>query len=50
MIKYFQFAPKWEGPFVIKEVYEIGHFLIVEIDSEEITPPINATLLKLYYP
>lgn len=37
---------KWEEPYVIKVVYDIGYFRIHDPDSEEFFPSINAEWLS----
>lgn len=45
-----EFAPNWEGHYVIREVYDSVYFLISEPTSKNILAPINAMWLKFYYP
>lgn len=45
-----KFAPTLEGPYVIREAYYCGQFLISRPDSEDLLTPINVKSLKLYYP
>ncbi|KAJ1689803.1 hypothetical protein LUZ63_013958 [Rhynchospora breviuscula] len=36
-----KFAPNWEGPYIIKEVYEGGSYKLVDKEGESSIPPIN---------
>ncbi|GAA0167882.1 hypothetical protein LIER_22721 [Lithospermum erythrorhizon] len=40
---------KWDGPYVIREVYTNGSYLMVDQDGIKVGP-INGHYLKLYYP
>jgi hypothetical protein len=44
-----KFEPKWEGPFVVKDVYSSGAYQIISPDGEYYPPPINGKFLKRYY-
>ena len=44
-----KFEPKWEGPFVIKEVYSSGTYRIISPDGEYLPAPVNGKFLKRYY-
>jgi hypothetical protein len=41
--------PKWEGPFVIEQVYDGGAFQLINQEGERSMPPINGRFLKKYY-
>ncbi|XP_074288350.1 uncharacterized protein LOC141613507 [Silene latifolia] len=43
-----KFTSKWDGPYVIQEVYTNGAYKIVDNDGVRVGP-INATFLKRYY-
>ncbi|KAM1889615.1 hypothetical protein ACFX13_047579 [Malus domestica] len=43
-----RFTSKWDGPYVIKEVYTNGAYLIMAKDGLKIGP-INGKFLKRYY-
>ncbi|XP_008231232.1 PREDICTED: uncharacterized protein LOC103330426 [Prunus mume] len=45
----FKFAPQWEGPFAVKEVYSSGYYRLVSIKEGTLTDPVNGKWLKLYY-
>jgi len=42
-------APKWEGPYVIREVYSNGTYKIANGQGVRVGP-INGKFLKLHYP
>ncbi|XP_068328249.1 uncharacterized protein [Pyrus communis] len=44
-----KFTSKWDGPYVIQEVYTNGAYLIMAEDGLKIGP-INGRFLKRYYP
>ena len=44
-----KFTSKWDGPYVIQEVYTNGAYLIIAEDGLKIGP-INGRFLKRYYP
>jgi hypothetical protein len=44
-----KFEPKWEGPYVVKDVYSSGAYRIISADGEYYPPPINGKFLKRYY-
>lgn len=44
-----KFTSKWDGPYVIQEVYSSGAYKIVDADGLRIGP-INGKFLKKYYP
>ena len=44
-----KFESKWEGPFVIHEVYTSGAYNLISKDGLR-TGPINGKFLKRYYP
>ena len=44
-----KFEPKWEDPFVVKDVYSSGAYRIISPDGEYCPPPINGKYLKCYY-
>jgi hypothetical protein len=41
--------PKWEGPFVIEQVYDGGAYQLINQEGERPMPPINGRFLKKYY-
>ena len=43
-----KFTPKWDGPYVVKEVYTNGAYKIVDKDGMWIGP-INGKFLKKFY-
>lgn len=44
-----KFSPKWEGPYIIREAYNSGYFLISRLDWEGYLAPINGKWLKMYF-
>lgn len=44
-----KFAPKWEGPYFVREAYDSGYYLISRPVSENCLAPINGRWLKIYY-
>jgi hypothetical protein len=44
-----KFEPKWEGPFIVKDVYSSSTYRIISLDGEYYLPPINGKFLKRYY-
>jgi hypothetical protein len=44
-----KFELKWEGPFVLNDVYSNGAYQIILTDGEYYPQPINGKLLKRYY-
>ena len=44
-----KFAPKWEGPFVIREAHPSGYYRLAKIDGKDLMDPISRKWLKRYY-
>ena len=44
-----KFAPKWEGPLMIREAHESGYYYLTQMDGRDLMDPINEKWLKLYY-
>ena len=44
-----KFAPKWEGPFVIRETHPRGYYRLAQMDGKDLMDPINVKWLKCYY-
>jgi len=44
-----KFTSKWDGPYVVKEVYTNGAHKIIDADGVRVGP-INGKFLKRYYP
>ena len=44
-----KFAPKWEGPFVIREAHQSGYYHLTQTDGRDLMDPINGKWLKRYY-
>ena len=44
-----KFAPKWEGPFVIREAHQSGHYRLTQMDGRDLMDLINGKWLKRYY-
>ncbi|PKI60029.1 hypothetical protein CRG98_019579 [Punica granatum] len=45
-----KFAYKYDGPFIVKEVFDEGAIILSDMDGNENTLPVNADALKKYYP
>ena len=43
-----KFAPSWERPFIVKEAYQSGYYMLNTYEGEA-TGPINGKWLKLYH-
>ena len=41
-----KFAPKWEGPYIIKKAHESGYYYLTKEDGTVLTEPINGKWLK----
>uniref|UniRef100_UPI0019D47687 hypothetical protein n=1 Tax=Vibrio vulnificus TaxID=672 RepID=UPI0019D47687 len=44
-----KFKPNWEGPCVVKEIFEGRGSRIMDYDGNECSKPINLDRLKKYY-
>ena len=44
-----KFEPKWEGPYVIEQVYDGGAYQLVDQQGSRPMPPINGRFLKKYF-
>ena len=44
-----KFVSKWDGPYVVQEVYTNGAYKVVDQEGVRVGP-INARFLKRYYP
>ena len=44
-----KFAPKWEGPLVIKETHPSRYYHLAQLDGKDLMDPINGKWLKRYY-
>ena len=44
-----KFRPNWEGPYLVKEVYNKGVVKLTDMDGNEFTKPINIDRLKIYH-
>ena len=44
-----KFAPKWEGPYIIKEDHDSRYYYLTKEDGIVLTEPINGKWLKQYY-
>ena len=49
MIEPSKFAPKWKGPFVIREAHLSGYYRLTQMDGKDLMDPINRKWLKRYY-
>ncbi|PKI51250.1 hypothetical protein CRG98_028358 [Punica granatum] len=45
-----KFSYKYDGPFVVKEVFSRGAVVLSDMDGTENALPVNADALKKYYP
>ena len=45
-----KFSPKWEGPFVVKEVSENGYCKLIDPKSGADKGTLNMKWVKLFYP
>ncbi|MGV8000520.1 hypothetical protein PJP08_29385, partial [Mycobacterium kansasii] len=45
-----KFEPKWDGPYVVKEVYSNGAYRVANQDGQGVSIPVNARFIKRYYP
>ncbi|PKI58586.1 hypothetical protein CRG98_021049 [Punica granatum] len=45
-----KFAYKYDGPFVVREVFSGGAIILSDMDRTENALPVNADALKKYYP
>lgn len=44
-----KFAPKWEGPLVIRETHPSRYYRLTHMDGKNLMDPINEKWLKHYY-
>ena len=44
-----KFAPKWEGPLMIRETHLNGYYCLAQMDGKDLMDPINGKCLKRYY-
>ena len=44
-----KFAPKWEGPYIIRTAHESGYYYLTMEDGTVLTKPINGKWLKQFY-
>ena len=44
-----KFAPKWEGPLVIREAHQSGYYRLTQMNGRDLMDPINGKWLKHYY-
>ena len=44
-----KFAPKWEGPLMIREAHQSGYYRLTQMDGRDLMDPINKKWLKRYY-
>ena len=44
-----KFAPKWEGPLVIRKVHPSGYYRLAQMGGKDLLDPINRKWLKRYY-
>ncbi|XP_039165696.1 uncharacterized protein LOC120291946 [Eucalyptus grandis] len=45
-----KFTPNYEGPYVIKKILPGGAMVLVEMDSRELSKPVNTNVVKKYFP
>ena len=41
-----KFAPKWEGPYIIRETHDSGYYYPIKENGTVLTDPINGKWLK----
>ena len=41
-----KFAPKWEGPYIIRQAHDSGYYYLTKEDGTILTDPINGKWLK----
>jgi hypothetical protein len=44
-----KFEPKWEGPFIIEQVYDGGAYQLMDHQGLRPMPPVNGRYLKKYF-
>ena len=44
-----KFAPKWEGPYIIKEAHDSGYYYLAKKDGTALADPIKRKWLKQNY-
>ena len=44
-----KFAPKWEGPYIIRKAHNSGYYYLTKEDGTVLTDLINGKWLKQYY-
>ena len=44
-----KFAPKWEGPYIIRKAHESGYYYLIKEDETVLTEPTNGKWLKQFY-
>jgi len=49
MVGPYKFAPKWQGPLVIRKAHPSGYYRLTQMDGKDLMNPINGKWLKCYY-
>ena len=44
-----KFAPKWEGPLVIREAHQSGYYRLTQMNGRDLMDPVNGKWLKHYF-
>jgi len=44
-----KFSSKWEGPYIVEEAYQIGHYWLKDQVGTKTYSPISGAHLKKYY-
>ncbi|XP_027076955.1 uncharacterized protein [Coffea arabica] len=44
-----KFAPNWQGPFIVKKVLSGGALILMEMDGQVFSQPINADMCKKFF-
>ena len=44
-----KFSPKWEGPYIVKEAHQTGHYWMKRQIGKKAYSPISGAYLKKYY-
>jgi hypothetical protein len=44
-----KWTPNYEGSYVVKRAFTCGALILTTMDSEELTRPVNADVVKKYF-
>ncbi|RDX93032.1 hypothetical protein CR513_24765, partial [Mucuna pruriens] len=45
-----KWAPNYEGPYVVKQEFSGGAVILADSNGQELTHPVNAGVVKIFYP